>query len=226
MKIRVINKNIYHFIAKTQHELTSTFVRLEEFYESPFPEIQGKYFTLRKFKELYAASREDGKFTYFQDWGGFNIPGDSILEFNKLFQDKTKKEEAILSIISKYIKYNNNKFYIIGTIGEVEALDHEYAHAQYYLNPEYKQRCEDIYKSVVPMGIRKHIATQLLKMGYDISKVADETQAYLATSKMGYMLETLNFSIDKFPLNIIESIVKYQDNFDTLPIQSSVYLPP
>ncbi len=110
MKVKPIYPNLYLYTFPNQYELASTFIRLQEFYESPYKEIKGKYFTSENFMDLYAKDQKDNKFTYFDDWNGFNIPGDIVLKFAQLFQnDLTKKEKKLLC---KFMKTTiHQKFY-------------------------------------------------------------------------------------------------------------------
>ena len=81
MKCKEIYPNLFLFTFPNQYELASTFIRLQEFYESPYKEIKGQYFTLEKYMDRYAKDQEDNKFTYFEDWNGFNVPGNIVLKF-------------------------------------------------------------------------------------------------------------------------------------------------
>lgn len=46
---------------KNQYECCSSFMRLQEFYESPFKEIRGRFFKLDQFMDVYA--KKQGNFT-------------------------------------------------------------------------------------------------------------------------------------------------------------------
>jgi hypothetical protein len=156
-------------------------IRLEEFYESPFKEIAGKYFTLDYYMDLYA-KRNGNVFSYYQDWNGFNIPGNSVLAFYDAFKfDLRPKEVKILGHLSEMISSNNPNFYIIATHKD-DDVDHEIAHAMYYLNPEYKKECDKIYKTV-PKQFKDKINKKLKEYGYSNKVYKDETQAYLSTDK-------------------------------------------
>jgi hypothetical protein len=54
-----------------------TFLRYQEFYESPSKKFRGKSYKLLDFMKWYA-SENDGIFTYPRDWAGFNFPGSII----------------------------------------------------------------------------------------------------------------------------------------------------
>ena len=60
----------------TRYELCSSFMRMQEFYESDIPCIKDNYFTLEKFMDEYA--KKNGGFSYTMDWSEFNIPIDLL----------------------------------------------------------------------------------------------------------------------------------------------------
>jgi hypothetical protein len=213
MKVDLINDNIYHLISNNQYELASTFIRMEEFYESPFADINGKWFSLDFYMDRYAEAN-DGKFSYFTDWTGFNIPGNSLLEFfDKFDSDLRTKEKNVRQFIERHILDNDANFYIIGSIdGDSGILNHEYAHANYYLNDNYRIACEKIWQKM-PVLTQIHMTDALIAKGYTFSKVEDETQAYLSTATISELFNVLKF--DEFNLPI-KSIKEYQDNFETI----------
>jgi hypothetical protein len=215
MKINTINGNIFHFIGDNLYELGSTFIRMEEFYESPFDAINGKYFTLDYYMDLYAESK-GGKFSYFEDWYGFNIPGNSLLEFFEKFDGNLRaKEQYVRDVIQKYIEDNDANFYVIGSISSDSALRHEYAHANYYLNPKYREACDGIWDKFSSVA-QANIADSLSMKGYAYSKTKDEAQAYFSTATVSELIDVLGFSEDRYPVKFVR---QYQDNFETiLPI--------
>ena len=82
MKLIQKTKNIFQVEAESQYDLAMTFIRIQEFYESPFREIRGHDFILEKYMDRYA--KEYGNFTYTTDWNGFNVPGDIVRKFFSL----------------------------------------------------------------------------------------------------------------------------------------------
>jgi len=90
-----IRENIFLLDFETQEELTSTFLRFQEFYESP--EFQGKIFTLQEYKAWYTKLK--GKFSYYTDWGGFNIPSRILESFYKgKFDPLSEAEKQFLDM--------------------------------------------------------------------------------------------------------------------------------
>ncbi len=174
---------IVHLHFETQYHLTSAFVRMQEFYESPFPEIRGQVFTLIEFMDRYADSNKSKKFTYFTDWAGFNIPGNVLSDFFDRFYDEglSSKESAIWNTVGRFHDAGDRDYYIIGTYGDATGyVEHELAHAYYYLNPVYRKFCDEIYAGLDP-EVKAKVAVGLLEMGYTEEVIGDETQAYFAT---------------------------------------------
>ena len=85
MKVNLIGDNIFHFSYENRYKLTSSFIRMQEYYESPYNDIRNKYFTLDYYMDVYAKENY-GVFSYFEDWNGFNIPGNSILKWEEQFR--------------------------------------------------------------------------------------------------------------------------------------------
>ena len=120
--------DILHLHYEKQYELCSTFMRLQEFYESDIPEIKGNFFSLEEYMDAYA--NRMGNFSYTSDWSGFNVPSNVYYSWLEKFKnDLLRKEEALVDIISK--ETNKTKFYIIGSYGDNKnaIVRHEIAHA-------------------------------------------------------------------------------------------------
>lgn len=196
---------------ENQYELASTFLRLQEFYESP--KFAGKYFGLETYMDWYAA--EYGNFTYTKDWNGFNVPGNVVRKFfsAKGFLGRLlRKEEDFMLLLADYLAADNKeKFYIIGVHGEGtttrDVMKHEYAHAFYYLNKEYKKE-QDVLVEQLPTAFKEAIFAWLKEQGYMQGVYVDECQAYLSTNTM---LETAEEFSEDAPW---ETILKFQQVFD------------
>ena len=156
---------------KTQYELASTFLRIQEHYEST--RFKDRVFTLEEYMDWYA--ERFGAFTYFQDWSGFNVPSTALRPFyDGTFDALREKERRLLAMFRK----TREPFYVIGIASEQD-LHHEVAHALYYMRPEYRQ--------AVDAAMRKYntkaLARRLAAMGYHRSVLADEVHAYLVSTK-------------------------------------------
>src|SRR3989344_7037797 len=133
-KTKIADK-VYLLDFKNQHDISSTFIRFQEYYESP--EFKGKIFTLKEYKKWYRKWK--GKFSYYSDWSGFNIPSKTLKPFyDGKFDPLSKEEEKLLSLFKK----EKGDFYIIGVFGNLKtsAFRHEVAHGLFYTNKEYRRK--------------------------------------------------------------------------------------
>lgn len=224
MKVIKLVDNIYIFIFSNQYDMTSTFFRIQEFYESPSNEIRGKYFTLEKAIDTYTKltfkDKKENIFTYFQDWHGFNIPGNIANKFLFKFGlhfDLLNKEIKFFKTFIQDIFKNRNKYYLIGVVeNDKESLKHELAHAFYYLYPEYKDQMLKLINENHPMIdiAKKH----LLEIGYNESVLEDEIQAYFATGLRRQMIPKSILDIkflNKFKKIFKTEIQKHGKNIGT-----------
>lgn len=186
-KCNLIRKNLIFIEADTQYEICSMFMRPQEFYESPFPDIKGRFFSVEHYMDTYVESK--GRFSYFEDWIGFNIPSNVLEEFyQKFYFDLTRKEAFLFGMI-KNLGFKE-KYYVIGACKEKDikrTISHECAHAYYYLDLEYQIRVNEL------IGGFKHteiFRKELLKRGYDEEHLDDEIQAYLATTDKKVLIKT------------------------------------
>ena len=84
---------------------------------------------MAEYMDLYVKDQKENKFTYFEDWNGFNIPGWIIRQFYAKFKKDLSNREIILLNILPFLK--NKKFYIIGAIeGKQDVMKHEIAHIE------------------------------------------------------------------------------------------------
>jgi hypothetical protein len=172
---------------ESQYELTSTFARIQEFYESPNPQIKNNYFTLENLMDAYA--KQHGNWTYNSDWNGFNIPDSYIRKFFSLFHDLSTREKQMHDMLIKYIE-SNVHFYLIGVHSEESEIEHELAHALYYINPFYTYRMNTFTQEWKKSTQFKE---NLIKDGYCQEVLDDEVQAYLATSTKTYLVKRFGF---------------------------------
>ena len=154
----------------SQEELSESFMRFQEHYESPV--WADKIFTIGQFKQWY--SKTYGADTYRHDWIGFNFPSYVLKPFRDgLFDPLTEKEKEILNLL----KYRIDEFYIIGCNTD-EVLNHELCHALYYFNNDYREGVNKVLKENA-QDI-KEAFDHLLNLGcYHKKVLADEFQAYI-----------------------------------------------
>jgi len=194
VKIEIIVPGAILFSEPTQFASAYAFMRLQEFYENPIKERQGKFYTLDESIESYAAGIK-GKFSYLEDWAGFNVPGHVVDEFHKTHQhDYTKREQEMMDALTRVLDQEENamvddKYYIIGACSDIY-VDHELCHAMWYLYPEFKKESMKLMKKL-PKAQIKATHKMLLDTGYADNVLDDETNAYLATNTMYDTMEDI-----------------------------------
>ncbi len=163
---------IHHVSFPNGYLLAATFLRFQEHYESP--KFRGKFFDLETYMDWYASTH--GAFTYFTDWGGFNIPSRILTPFREgAFGPLSRKEQALLRLLEDVPE----PFYVIGTTKtHVSTLAHEYVHGMYYCHPEY---AAEVRKTVAKHRPKKIFEALGEGAGYDPSVFPDETNAYVLT---------------------------------------------
>lgn len=144
-----------------------------------------------------ARSSASDKFTYFEDWAGFNVPGNVFNKWVELFSADYlwEKERRLVEMISERV--TSNKFYVIGTSSgddQPTVIDHELSHAWFYLDRKYKQQMLKHVRSLSKTAY-KHLRDHILDEGYDLSVIDDEIQAYLATNQM---VDTVDMFPEKY----------------------------
>lgn len=157
--------------ASSQILLANSFLRLQEHYESP--RFKGTTFSLEDFKAWYSEQESAQGFSYYVDWGGFNLPGQALRSFESLFKvDGMPAEMTLRNKLSAFERVN----YVIGTVEfDAATLRHELAHALYATAEEYRKAVSAVLTDVDTTEIRDW----LRKTGYDPSVFEDEIQAYL-----------------------------------------------
>jgi len=155
----------------TQYELASTFLRVQEHYEST--RFKNRVFTLEEYMDWYA--ERFGAFTYFEDWSGFNVPSTALRPFyDGTFDPLREKERRLLAMFRRI----REPFYVIGIASEQD-LHHELAHALYYMQPEYRKAVNAAMRNYNTAGLARRLAA----MGYHRSVLADEVHAYLVSAE-------------------------------------------
>ena len=176
VEIKKLTDCIYHLEFKKQSKLTRTMVRFQEHFESP--EFRGKIFTMKEFKKWYKKMSK-GKFSYYEDWVGFNIPSEILKPFYEgKFNPLSKKEQWFLD----QFRGVEGKFYIIGTYvaknkkANSDTLQHEIAHALFYTNDAYRA---EVLAILEPLKLKK-LKKSFAKDGdYHESVFTDECHAYI-----------------------------------------------
>lgn len=184
LKIKYTLKKLYPGIylctIKDAYDLTMTFCRVQEFYESPHKHIRGKKFKLLDFMREYSAT--SGCFTYPLDWGGFNVPGRVVDKLYDLGIDDYNEYDRIIECI--HLKINSevkprNNYYLIGSNDDQATIQHEVCHALFTLDKAYKKSVLSLLKKLKRSTYNKAL-TGLKNLGYGKHVMDDELQAYLS----------------------------------------------
>jgi hypothetical protein len=171
LKIKTQPYNSVWISADSQEELGRTFIRFQEYYESPNPDFRGKIFTLGVVRQWYSVKY--GADTYHHDWTGFNFPSRILLPFKQgLFDPLTSEEIELLNLF----KYRHDNFYIMGAQNSA-TLRHELSHALYDSNEKYRNEI-DSYIKKNKRGLAK-TRQYILDKGYAEEVLNDEIQAYI-----------------------------------------------
>lgn len=202
LKIKKQPYNSVWISADSQKELGETFIRFQEFYESPNKKFRNKIFTLGDIKNYY--SMEYGADIYSDLWIGFNFPSSVLIPFKQgLFDPLTHQEKELIDLL----KYRNDTFYIIGAQNN-STLRHELSHAMYGYDIEYKKSIDALIKKNVS-GFSK-VSRHLIKRGYDSSVLNDELQAYITDNDDDFIKSNLDPNL----INGIISIYKRYKKHD------------
>jgi hypothetical protein len=188
LTLKEIEKSIFAIIVPDRYDRAMLFCKPQEFYESPNPDFQGKYFSIWDYMKWYSITNKKG-FTYPLDWSGFNIPLKVIAScYNKKnpYRNETPYDKAMIEILNKISKSNpvNPTIggYLIGTDSLTsETFLHETKHAKFMVDPKYHESIQKILSTIRTKHPKEYtiLATNILAMGYSMSVVEDEIQAYL-----------------------------------------------
>ena len=185
-----LRPQIFAVSIKYNYQRTMLFCRYQEFYESPYEEIRGKFFTWEKFMMVYRDKWKKKLFTYPEDWSGFNIPSNIVDKAITVFSKDGGPYDEIMGDIWYYCENHPLKFekprtkwYLIGADSfKSSTMNHEIAHGLYYTNHNYKKYCDYLISEIKPSHYEK-LRKKLTKMGYidDKKIIDDEIQAFMST---------------------------------------------
>lgn len=208
-KIYYLGKNIFVAVVPNPFDLAMLFMRCQEFYESDSPKYRGKIFDIMEYIRWYAHNHEN-KFSYPQDWVGFNLPSSTLINCigNQIPRNMNLYDDNMLDILRKIQDtVPGQKFCLLG-ISYVDELDyfrmklsggyseismrgtmigHEVAHALFYLKPTYKKKALEVISEIPDDKLLK-AKEYLSDLGYAEKVHLDEVQAYMI-SQMGETAE-------------------------------------
>lgn len=186
---------IYHLNFDSPYDCAMAFLRYQEYYESENPRFYRKAFTIASYTDWYVKhnKRNDtGKFTYHEDWSGFNFQTKIIDEVINLGIPDPNHYDTLMKGILEMIKSNadSDDCYIIGTSGKKEesAFIHEMAHALFYTNELYRTKIISVYESQ-ELAVRNFLSNRLMEAGYAESSVIDEVQAFTIEGRFNFILD-------------------------------------
>jgi len=197
-KTEIVANNCLLIKFNQQKDLTLTFFRVQEYYESANAKLYQKAFTLETFIEEQMKS--DGSLDYFNYWTGFNVPGYIIEEWSKKIDaEYYDREYQLINLVKDRLDLEQ-KYYVIGTLmDDANTIDHEIAHALYYMNIEYKNEMAELIKEFQTNHIEDYdrmcsILTNVRQYGNNV--LFDEIQAYMATESKKELIKDfgINYS--------------------------------
>lgn len=167
--------------ADSQEELSLSFMRFQEYYESVNPDFKNKIFTVGQLRAWYSLTY--GGDTYHKDWIGFNFPSKVLEPFKKgLFDPLTEYETNLL----EFFRYRHDNFYIIGAQDQA-TLRHELSHALYSTNDQYARTVNSILDNNKKK--MKKVRQFILDKGYNHDVLNDELQAYITDNEDKFIVE-------------------------------------
>lgn len=187
---------VLHLESDTQGELALSMCRFQEFYESANPVLFRKYFSLHTFLEQ--SINECGCITYFSDWSGFNMPANILWEFQRIFKDDlTPAERWILH----FTEYHKPQYVVANVRGDNATAQHEFVHAQYYIDPDYRARVDRLIYDNINGSLYQKFVDVFDNMGYNKHVFYDEINAFVSCDEA---TESLGIEV---PREIVEPFV-------------------
>ena len=197
-----------------RRELTMTMGRAQEFYESGNPRLRNKIFTQEQF--LDAFTDEDGDVSYFKSWSGFNVPGDKLDEFAYHFSDLTDREHRLMDMVRRATNDRDNlPYYVIAARqDDVLTMQHEIAHAMFYLDDAYRKAATRLVRQM-DKKLRGEMEAVFKEWGYARSVWVDELNAYLSTSPISYMRKRVGLNVASAHMKPFRQLFKaYSQEWD------------
>jgi hypothetical protein len=197
LKVEQLRPQVFHVYADSQRELGMLFLRYTEFYESKYDHIRGKQFTL--VQQMSAYCREhllspDADWSYTTDWSGYNFPAETIRQVHDLGILDPNHYDSLMYGLHGMIEAETvgKPAYIIGTScsSKQTTLDHELAHAMYYLNEDYRKWVGRILDFFTYRHLVAKLGSRLASQNYPSKVHADEIQAYITTGE-GSIFDTV-----------------------------------
>jgi hypothetical protein len=161
---------------KTIPDLTRSFFRLAEYYESGRTG-RNKQVSLPDFLDQWVDRQ--GNVDYLKFWDGFNITDRAFRDWAKSARPFSKSEQVMVDVVKQATK-GMSKFSIIG-VGSTDkdTEKHEMFHAKYYLDDNFRSAADKLLKDNATDPAVKTIEKILrTKLDYK-NHVEEEVAAYL-----------------------------------------------
>jgi hypothetical protein len=173
LKLLKPNERILLVTSQSASELGRAFVRPAEFFESPSKWFRRRFFTLDQFKKWYCRTQStSGKFTYYSDYFGWNIPGDAFLDWQAAYAGSENEDESNLVALLGALP---DKFYLIGAgAGNLATINHELAHAFFHLYAVYREQMTSLMRGHDFSGVYRYLKGNM----YSPDVFLDEAHAY------------------------------------------------
>ena len=183
--LKQLHDKIFLVTFDDYYDIAIHFLRAQEYYESNSERFKGKQFEILDYIEWYAKGN-DYKFSYADDFVGFNVPGevmDAIYVDYKWADNFNKYDRVMESVVSTIhsIIGNTSNYYLIGAKeGDEDTVDHELAHAFWYVDSEYKELQQ---KNIDALSddLITDVKEELRNCKYTEEVLDDEFQAYFST---------------------------------------------
>ncbi len=215
---------IYSVVVEDSHLRAMIFLRFQEYYESSSEEFKGQKFKWDRYIQWYKGpdSPEGEKecFTYGDDWTGFNIPSEAIEHCLVDIDDRGPYDDIMSTIINTIRQEEKGNFYLLGIeeLGDDSwVLDHEMAHGFYYTDVEYRNKVNNLIRTL-PLQEKEDITKVILDLGYNQSVVNDEIQAYMSTG----IYHKMNKSLKRYTPRFEENFKKFKKIHNAHPIKIEV----
>lgn len=171
----VCDKKILYFVFNDAEYMNRVIVRASEYHENP--KWHHKFFTYEQFVEDYCALKNSDKFTFAEDWEGFNLSSDKMHEFWDMFNEDLLPEEKEFKQIVVDNVGTEADWYIIATLKHSAGLFwHEFKHALFFLDKKYNGMVRKAYKTCDKDSVKKFLSSAY--NSEDEELCIDEAQAY------------------------------------------------
>ena len=194
-----ITDKLYCVEMPNAYDLAMLFVRYQEYYESPNPNVRGQDYSLEEYIRWYSIKgrgkiSQYNSFSYPEDFCGYNIPSSAIIRvkhpnmYDRLMQ---VIKNRIVRDIKEYSTDVDYTFYLIGSENmDSETLKHEISHGLYHLNENYKEKANKLINDLDKKDIKKFI--EVLKTYHYCEVMYDEITAFTSTGEMRDSFPNIN----------------------------------